>query len=157
MKSQISVLAFVVFLCLNACSSSKNTTESILQTAQKIESKDFTIKVNYAVPMRMKQISLTSDYEIRIKKDSCFAFLPYYGVVQVAPMNPSEGGIKFREKIIDYLIRSNKKNDGWEISFKVNARENYYQIYFSIYNNGNSTVTINSNKQDAITFYGEIN
>ena len=156
MKTQTYILALVVFLYFNACSSSKTTTESVQQTTQKIESKDFTIKVNYALPLRMKQVSLTSYYEMRIKNDSSITFLPYYGVAHVAPMNPAEGGIKFEEKINNYLVRPNKKNDGWEISFMVNTREYQYQIYLSIFNNGYSSITINSNKQDAITFYGDL-
>ena len=156
MKSQTYVIALVVLLYLNACSSTKTTTETVQQNTNKIENKDFTIKVNYAIPMRMKQISLTSDYEIRVKNDSSFAFLPYFGVAHIAPMNPAEGGIKFEEKMSEFKILPNKKNDGWDISFKVNTTENNYQIYLSLYNNGNSIITINSYKRDAITFYGEI-
>jgi len=104
----------------------------------------------------MKQISLTSDYDIRVKNDSAFAFLPYYGVAHVAPMNSSEGGIKFAELMTNYVIQPNKKKDGWVISFKVNAKEYHYQIYMNIFNNGNSTVTVNSYERDAITFYGDV-
>lgn len=157
MKPQTLVIASVVLLYLSACASTKTTSETIQQTTQKIENKDFTIKVNYAVPLRMRQIVLTSDYDIRVKNDSAFAYLPYYGVARVAPMNPAEGGIKFEEKMIDYLILPNKKNDGWEISFKVNTRLIQYQVYMNIYNNGSSSVNVNSHERDAISFHGEIN
>ncbi len=156
MKAIISYSVLVVLLYLSSCSTTKNTIETVQQITQKVESKDFTIKVNYALPMRMKQIALTSDYDLKIKNDSAFAFLPYYGVAHVAPMNPSEGGIKFNEKLTDYNIRQNKKKDGWDISFKVKTRENNYQIYLNIFNTGNSTITINSYERDAITFYGNI-
>lgn len=156
MKARIFYSVLVVLLYLSSCSTTKNTIETVQQITQKVEGKDFTIKVNYALPMRMKQIALTSDYDLKIKNDSAFAFLPYYGVAHVAPMNPSESGIKFNEKLTDYNIRQNKKKDGWEISFKVKTRENNYQIYLNIFNTGSSTITINSYERDAITFYGNI-
>ncbi len=156
MKTQTIVVALVVLLYLSACKSTKNTAETIQETTRKIENKNFTIKVNYAVPLRMNRIFLTSHYEISVKNDSAYAFLPYYGVAQVAPMNSAEGGIKFEEKMKDYLIKPNKKNDGWEISFKVNTKEYYYNIYMSVFNDGNSSVNISSNARDAIMFYGEI-
>lgn len=156
MKARIFYSVLVVLLYLSSCSTTKNTIETVQQITQKVESKDFTIKVNYALPMRMKQIALTSDYDLKIKNDSAFAYLPYYGVAHVAPMNPSEGGIKFNEKLTDYNIRQNKKKDGWEINFKVINNEYHYQIYLNIFNTGSSTITINSYERDAITFYGNI-
>ncbi|MDO9152652.1 MAG: DUF4251 domain-containing protein [Paludibacter sp.] len=156
MKSQFLLPILVVLLHLSSCSSSKTTPETTRKVTQQIENKDFSIKVNYAVPMRMKQVYLTSDYDVRIKNDSAFAFLPYYGVAHVAPMNTSEGGIRFAEQMTDYTIRPNKKHDGWEISFKVKTREYHYQLYLSIFNNGSSSVTINSYERDAISFYGEL-
>ncbi len=156
MKARIFYSVLVVLLYLSSCSTTKNTIETVQQITQKVESKDFTIKVNYALPMRMKQIALTSGYDLKIKNDSAFAFLPYYGVAHVAPMNPSEGGIKFNEKLTDYNIRQNKKKDGWEINFKVINNEHHYQIYLNIFNTGSSTITINSYERDAITFYGNI-
>lgn len=156
MKPLISIFAFIFFLNLIACSTAKNSIEIIQQNTLKVENRNYTVKANYAVPLRMRQISLTSNYDLQIKNDSAFAFLPYYGVAHVAPMNPSEGGIKFQEKMIDYIMQPNKKRDGWIINFKINTRENHYQVAMNIYNNGNSYFTISSYERDAITFYGEL-
>ncbi|HEY6914384.1 MAG TPA: DUF4251 domain-containing protein, partial [Paludibacter sp.] len=90
------------------------------------------------------------------KNDSVFAFLPYFGVAHVAPMNPSEGGIKFAEPMINYTVTANKKSTGWDIRFRVKSKESVYDIGMDIFNNGSATITVNSYERDVITFNGEI-
>ena len=156
MKPTFFCTVIAVFFFLNACTLLKTTPESARENLGKIDRKDFTVKANFANPLRMRQVVLTSEYDLRIKNDSAFAFLPYFGVAHTAPMNPSEGGIKFSEPMLEYNSKPTKKDDGREISFKVNTREYNYQINLTVYQNGTATFVINSYQRDAITFYGEM-
>lgn len=156
MKSHVVLWSLVVLIFTSACSSLKTTPEKAIEITNKIDNKDFTIKFNYANPIRMQQIALTSEYNLTIKGDSAIAFLPYYGVAHVAPFNSSEGGIKFASNMKDYSKSMNKKGDGWNIRFKINSSEYHYNIFLSVYQNGNSTLQINSYERDPISFYGEI-
>lgn len=156
MKPVIIYTVIAVFLFLNACNSLKTTPETARENLEKIDRKDFAVKANFANPLRMQQVVLTSEYDLRIKNDSAFAFLPYYGVAHTAPMNPAEGGIKFAELMIDYRSKSTRKNDGREINFKVNAGEYNYVINMTVYQNGTATFVVNSYQRDAITFHGEM-
>ncbi|MHB9143195.1 MAG: DUF4251 domain-containing protein, partial [Paludibacter sp.] len=82
--------------------------------------------------------------------------LPYYGVAFVAPYGISDGGIKFSEPAIEYSIIPNKKNNGWDIRFKITTKEYQYQFFVNIFNNGRSSFTVSSNQRDAISFTGEL-
>lgn len=156
MKAHFIYLVCFVLFFMVSCSSLKTTPETIKEITRKVEAKDFTVSVNYANPMRMKSVYLTSEYDLRIKNDSVFAFLPYYGVAHVAPMNPGEGGIKFAEPVAGYTITPNKKSNGWDIRFRVKARESVYDINMTVFNNGSAMFTVNPYDRDAITFNGEI-
>jgi predicted component of type VI protein secretion system len=78
MKTKLIFYALLVLFA--ACSSLKTAPDVIREITRKVESKDYTIAVNYANPLRMRPVYLTSEYEVRIKNDSAFAYLPYFGV-----------------------------------------------------------------------------
>lgn len=156
MKTLLICSTFILLFFMSSCSSSKTTADTIREITQKVESKDFTVSVNSANPFRMKHVMLTSEYDLRIKNDSAFAFLPYYGVAHIAPYNSSEGGIKFAEPMTDYSIVSNKKSTGWGIRFKVKSKEYDYEIYMNIFNNGSTMFSVSSYQRDMISFNGEI-
>jgi len=141
---------------MTACSSTKTATETIGEVTRKVESKDVTVTVHYANPLRMKQVILTSEYDLRIKNDSAFAYLPYFGVAYSAPYGSSEGGIKFAEPMNDYVITPNKKSNGWDIRFKIRSKEDVYEIFMNIFNNGSALFSVTSQKRDMISFSGEI-
>lgn len=147
---------FIIYFLLSSCSIFKNNDVSDNIIEQKVESKTYRIGVNSALPMRMQQVHLTSSYDLELRNDSAFAFLPYYGVAHVAPMNPSEGGIKFSEKIVDYKIVTNKKKDGWKIQFKVLTESVRYDFSLEIYKDGGSSIYVRPINKDTITFYGDI-
>lgn len=156
MKTQLMCLTFVLVLFMTACSSTKTTTETISEVTQKVELKDVTVTVHYASPLRMRQVVLTSEYDLRINNDSAFAYLPYFGVAHTAPYRSSEGGIKFAEPMIDYVISTNKKLNGWDIHFKIRSKGDTYEIFMNIFNNGNASFSVTSQQRDMITFSGEI-
>ncbi len=156
MKTQLMYSTFVLMLFLTACSSTKTTSETISAITRKVESKDITVTVHYANPLRMRQIVLTSEYDLRLKNDSAFAYLPYFGVAYSAPYGSSEGGIKFAEPMNDYAITPNKKSNGWDIHFKIRSKEDIYEIFMNIFNNGSALFSVTSQKRDMISFSGEI-
>ena len=156
MKSRLYHAAIVMLVFVTSCSSLKTTPESIQEITRKVESKDYTVVVNYANPMRWKQIYLNSEYDLRIKNDSAFAYLPYFGVAYSAPYGGGEGGIKFAEPLNGYAIKPNKKSDGWDIRFKVKGLDDGFEISMNIFNTGSSMITVNSFNRDPITFTGEV-
>jgi len=156
MKPFIMNKLIVFFVFMTSCSGMKNTQANIQELTHKIQNRDYTVLVNYANPMRGKQIYLTSQYDLRIKKDSAFSYLPFFGIAYSAPYGGGEGGIKFSEPMINYSIKSNKKSTGWDIHFKVKAKEDEYEIFLNISNNGSATFSVNSINKQVISFDGEV-
>lgn len=154
MKAHLIYPASLLLFFVVACSSSKTTPKAINEITRKVESKDFTVEMNYANPLRGKHIYLTSGYDLCIKNDSAFAYLPYYGVAYTAPYNSSDGGIKFAEPMSDYVMTPHKKADGWDIRFKVNSRSGVYNLALNVFNNGSTTLSVESYERDMIRFDG---
>jgi hypothetical protein len=155
MKSQINYVAIIVMVFITSCSLLKTTPEIIKEVTQKVHSKDFDIAVNYVNPMGGRQLYLNSDYDLRIKNDSAFAYLPYFGIAYSTPYG-GEGGIKFAEPMKNYSVKSTNKSDGWNIRFKVKAKENDYEIFINIFNSGSAMINVNSINRQPITFDGEL-
>lgn len=156
MKTSIQIMAIVLGSILMSCSITKTTPETINKVTQKIETKNFDIKMNRAIPLRMRTVNLTSSYNLKIVGDSAFAYLPYYGVVQSAPYGSSEGGIKFAEPMTDFSYNKDLKKHKHELFFKVKSGSSTYQVRVEIYENGSSSANISSYERDAITFYGDM-
>jgi len=156
MKTQLMYPTFVLLFFMAACSSTKTATEASGEITRRVETKDVTVTVHYANPLRMKQVVLTSEYDLRIKNDSAFAYLPYFGVAYSAPYGSSEGGIKFAEPLKDYVITPNEKLTGWDIHFKIRSSEDTYEIFMNIFNNGSASFSVTSQKRDMISFSGEV-
>jgi len=156
MKTLLICPVCMLLFFMLSCSVSKTTPETISEITKKVESNDFTVKVNYANPMRGRQIYLNSDYDLRIKNDSAFAYLPYFGVAYIAPYGSNEGGIKFAEPVINYTNTPTRKKDGWNIRFRVKSKDITYDVLMNIFNNGNASIDFNSYNRDAISFNGAV-
>lgn len=156
MKTCIQLLIFVSGIMLSSCSISKTTPETISKVKSNVTTQNFKINIDKAIPMRMRPVNLTSSYDFKLKGDSAFAYLPYYGVAHSAPFGSSEGGIRFAEPVTDYNYSSNSKKRNHNFTFKVKSGSNNYQVNIEIFENGSSTVNINSFDRDAITFYGNM-
>ena len=64
------------FAAIPSWAQNKSSQDEIKKIA---ESKEYTIDVNIALPMRGRNIPLTSHYSLEIKKDSVISQLPYFG------------------------------------------------------------------------------
>lgn len=147
-------ISWILFLL--SCSAGKDVAETVQKITNKVENRNFVVNVNYAIPMRMGQVALTSSYTLKIQGDSVFAYLPYYGVAQTAPYGFNDGGIKFNEKAQDFKIISNKKKDGWIISFKINTVSYHYQFKMDVFNTGKTDFRVTMFERDPIDFSGDV-
>lgn len=153
------ILGLLLMLFFVACSTSKTLSPEQLIKQQeifdKVESGNFKIQAWQAIPMRGGSIPLTSRYDMTIRNDSAFAYLPFFGRATYVSFS-GEGGIKFAEAMKDYQSRLNKKGDGYDVNFNINTIEYQYKIFISIYNNGQCNMNISSNQKDPMNFSGNI-
>ena len=147
-------LIFIFF----GCKSAQPTPEQLAvkqKISYQIGSKDYSVKFDQAVPMRGRNVILTSDYSVTVKNDSVFAYLPYYGRVSYSRYG-GDSGIKFKEPYQNYTWNPTSKNDGYEISMEVREPDYQWRLFLTIFDNGRSTLSVSSPQRDAITFYGEV-
>ncbi|MBP1640105.1 MAG: hypothetical protein H6Q17_1688 [Bacteroidetes bacterium] len=120
-----------------------------------VESGRFQVTMNQAHPMGGRMISLTPDYTLTLARDSAISYLPYFGRAYSAPLN-SEGGIKFAELMRDKKISFNAKKGNYILNFKVQAKEDTYHFFITVWLNGTATVNVTSNNRQGIDFSGEV-
>ncbi|MCZ4225350.1 DUF4251 domain-containing protein [Pedobacter rhodius] len=160
----LSILFFVT-IAQTFAQTNKETTKKI------VADKNYVFMANTALPMSNQDISQVlrsmqgvqgggtinlsgSQYDLKVTADSIVAYLPYYGRAYSAPYNPTDGGIKFTSKDFTYTESKNKKGL-YIINIRTKDLKNdNYQIYLSISQNGYASLMMNSNNKQSITFNG---
>ncbi|MDQ0968271.1 hypothetical protein QFZ20_003674 [Flavobacterium sp. W4I14] len=158
-------LAFLLIGVQLLAQTNKETTVKI------VADKNYTFVANTAMPMSNNDINkvlammpgsqgggsinLTgSQYDVKVTKDSIVAYLPYYGRSFSAPMDPTQGGIKFTSKDFTYTESKNKKGSYTiQINTKDVKRENY-RFTINISTNGYASLTASSMNKQPIIFNG---
>ncbi|MHB8208338.1 DUF4251 domain-containing protein [Mucilaginibacter sp.] len=157
---KISSVFLFVFIIVNA--NAQQTAKQIKQQQKaasikhKIDEQKYTFIAQYAQPLRGGQKYLTSDYDLRVKRDSVIAWLPYFGRVYMdVPYNPTDDGVKFTSTKFDYKI-TEKKKGGWIITIVLNDVRRTQKLLLEVFPNGSATLQATSNSRDAISFLGYI-
>lgn len=121
-----------------------------------VAAKEFIFKAQVAIPQRGSSRYLTSEYDLKVSKDTITAFLPYFGRAFSAPMDPGKGGIKFTST--DFTYNSENTKRGWEITItpKDTRDADVRYLVLSISNGGFGTLRVISNNRDGISFSGNI-
>jgi hypothetical protein len=152
------VLLFMVLL-LAGCSSTKKAAENeqkALKIRAQIEATDFTFRAVTALPMRFQPVNLTSEYDLKVSKDTVKAWLPYFGVAYVAPMNPREGGFQFTSTKFDYQLTKGKKAGNWIVTIVTHDTERDITFYLDLWETGSAHLVVQHPDKQSITFHGEI-
>jgi hypothetical protein len=119
-----------------------------------IDARHYTFVADYVLPQRGGARQLTSEYDLRVTKDSVIAFLPYFGRAYFdVPYNPTDGGIKFTSTKFDYKVNEKKKG-GWDITIKPADVKNVISLILNISTDGYASLSVNSANRDFITFNG---
>jgi len=158
-------LAFISFATQLFAQTNKETTSRI------VGDKNYIFVANTAIPMANNDINKVlmmmpggqggssinlsgSQYDVRVTKDSVVAYLPYYGRAFSAPMDPTQGGIKFTSKDFSYTETKNKRGAYTiQINTKDVSRENY-RFTINISTNGYASLTATSVNKQPILFNG---
>jgi type II secretory pathway pseudopilin PulG len=127
--------------------------EQAAMTKKLVEMQDYRFVAQIALPMSFRTVYLTSDYDLTVCRDTISAYLPYYGRVYVAPMNPSEGGIKFVSTDFTYKVESAKKG-GWSIYITTKDTQRRFEMTLNISTSGATILTVNDVTRRSISFNG---
>jgi hypothetical protein len=161
MKAIIKFTALLLLCTVSLSTIAQKTTrkereaKKIAEIKAMVEANNYVFKAQSANPMRGGTYNLTSEYDLRISKDTLIAYLPYYGQAYQAPMDPTDGGIHFTSTRFTSNTTEDKKG-GWEISFKTADAKGVERIFLSISVDGYAQLRVTSTNRDPITFQGYI-
>jgi len=119
-----------------------------------VESKNYVFRAQWVNPQASTSRQLTSDYDLTIAGDSVISYLPYFGRAYVAPINPSEGGIKFTSTQFDYQLSNGGKS--WKVTIQPKDAPEVQQLYLDIFDNGKATLQVISTNRQSISFNGYV-
>ncbi|MBE9583748.1 DUF4251 domain-containing protein [Mucilaginibacter sp. JRF] len=162
MKTTIKIL-FMAFLGLAVytgfAQNKKADKKAKQETAVKgkIDSTKYTFVAQWMNPLGGNQVFLTpaNMYDIKIRKDSVIAFLPYFGRVFMSPpVGGDDGGIKFTSTKFDYKVTL--KKDRWQVIINFKDTRKARRLTMDVFKNGTATANIISDTRDPIYFQGNI-
>ena len=142
-----------------SCASTQTSAEKqaqALEIRKKVENGDFTFKATYAYPTGFRSMYLSPYYDVKVKPDTVVAYLPYYGRAYSAPMDPTEGGIKFTSTDFDYNVKPGKKSGNWLVDIRFNDTKREILFFFDIWENGTARLNVTDTNRQSISFNGNI-
>ena len=147
---------FVWLLCsafsLDAAAQKSSEKAAAVKTI--VDSQHFTFYAQYAQPRQGTQRYLTSEYTLRITKDSIISYLPYFGrAYSGVGYGSGDGPVQFTSTQFEYNTESTKKG-GWYINVKPKDAPGINQVSLDIRPGGNCTVTVISMNRDPISYTG---
>ncbi len=153
----LMVLAVVIIAGPLSAQDSKKVRDSIRQETIKnlVDSRVFDFIAQSATPMSGRIRYLNTDYSLELRKDSMTADLPYFGRAYAAPINPTEGGIRFNSGKFQYEIK-NARNRGWNIRIRPKDVSDIQVLKLQVSANGYATLQVTSTSRQAISFNGYI-
>lgn len=119
-----------------------------------IESKNFIFKAEYVSPVGGRSRPLTSEYDVSVRNDKVVSYLPYFGRAYTAPINTTDGGIKFTSTKFDYTI--NQKKNKWEVRIKPRDVSDVQDMYLTVFDNGRASLRVNNTNRQNISYDGYI-
>ena len=161
MKSLSALFLFIPFLTSIQISAQTSSSAADKKAAKltaiknMVESQNYIFKAQTVMPMSGPSRQLTTDYDVKITKQSVISFLPYFGRAYSAPMDPSKGGIQFTSKDFDYTLTPGKK-DGWSVLIKPKDYRDVQQMTLTISSTGYAIVQVTSTNRQPISFNGTI-
>lgn len=151
-KLLIAIFAIMIFV---GCSSTKNFKPlEASDVAVMVKNHEFHFVAEKMNPLRGPQRNLNSYYDLLIKRDTLKSFLPYYGRAFVAPVDPTQGGLRFNS--YDFAYEYAMDNKRWTVTVTPKDVTQITRMTFTIFDNGNTTLHVNSVNLDPISFTGHL-
>lgn len=121
---------------------------------KQLQKKDFIFEATHANPLSGSTVYLNSSYDVKVKSDSVFSYLPFFGVAYRVEYGGRNSGFIFELPLSDYECKDTEK--GYDIKFKAKNKLDLVEFHLSVSNLGYATLQINSTNRQSISYYGEI-
>jgi len=129
--------------------------QQIAEIKSLIESKNFVFDASTANPMKGRTVNLTTDYELTIKNDSVFSYLPYFGVAYSgSAFGGGNSPMNFDQPLESYTSELTKK--GYIIKFKAKNGTDVIDGTMHISETGSTSLSVSSMNRQSITYFGNL-
>ncbi len=149
-----------IFSATVSCATQKTAAELAEQKKileEKIENQQFKFVATYVIPIgNFQSRNLTSEYDVKVTRDTIYSYLPYYGVAYQAPWNPADSPLIFNSTRFDYSVTAGKRKGSWIININMHDRINPVKYLFTIWDNGRADLIVWDASRQAISYRGEI-
>lgn len=152
MKTRISSVIVFALLCTSMNLLGQESAVADMKTI--LESRNYVFKARNVYPQSGRMRQLTPDYDLTVTRDNVVSYLPYFGKAYAAPINLSDGGIKFTSVKFDY--KSDKTSKYWEITIKPKDAPEVQQLYLTVFDNGNANLRVTLTNRQPISFDGNV-
>lgn len=163
MKKKLSVLLFLASVFSFSVSAQEKTKKELKQEREQkkqneikalIDSQNFVFEAQKVTPQGGRLINLDyNTYFLKFKADSTTCDLPFFGRGYNVGYG-TDGGIKFEGKPENIRVETKKNNT--TLKATVRGKSDVYDLMFSIYYNGSTTLSVNSNNRAPINYDGII-
>ena len=151
--SKLATLTLVFTLSYGATAQKK--AQKMEQVKNLLESRVFVFSPQSATPSSGGVIQLTSEFYLKINKDTLESYLPYYGVAYQSRFGNTTSPLDFRSTDFEYTS-SVLKNGTTDINIRLNNPNDPNQLVLSVSSSGYANLRVISMNRQAISFYGEI-
>ena len=104
--------------------------------------------------MRGRSVQRSSLYSLKIKNDSVFSYLPYYGRAYSVPYGGGKG-LDFKAPLKEYSMKLDKKGDA-QIEFKARTPEDNFEYNVTVFSNGSASISVTMQNRQSISFQGDL-
>jgi hypothetical protein len=152
------VLACSAWVMLSGCASPEERAARAAEQAAKVtaalKARDYKISVDRMFPMKGSSKSVSYGYSVEVRNDSLISYLPYIGGAYNVPYGGGKG-LNFKERISSYK-ESQKNNGQRQIEINVINEEDTYVYTLKVYDNGSSSIDVQSRQRDHISYSGQM-
>ncbi len=155
------LMTVAVGFVLTACGvsqSSVKTAEEMAQFNEKIEAGNFIFQTSHVIPTgRFQPRLLSSVYEVKVRNDTVYSYLPYFGTAYTAQIGSNESPLIFESTQFKYSVSEGKK-PGSNKEVKIEFSDTPYPVvyYFTFWDTGKADLRVSDMSRAPISFHGEI-
>ncbi|WP_286971146.1 DUF4251 domain-containing protein [Flavobacterium sp. UBA4854] len=162
MKTTMSVLLFLIVINFSVSAQEKTKKELKQERELKkqneikalIDSQNFVFEAQKATPQGGRLLQLDyNTYFLKFNADNTTCDLPFFGRAYNVGYN-SDGGIKFEGKPENIKVETKKNST--ILKATVRGKSDVYDLTFSIFYNGSTTLSVSSNNRGPINYDGII-
>ena len=154
-------LLFMVGLMLSGCGLTGETREEraarqvreAQYVREALEAGEFTIDISQMIPMRMSPRQV-SPYSVRLSERKLYSHLPYMGRAWEVPYGGGHA-LNFDAEIQDYALYQDR-DGSYTARIVVKTDEDTHVYTFRIFDNGSTSLVVQSRNREPISFSGQV-